>query len=54
MSRFQVLGQCGILAGDTVLALLLEVLIHDSHELEGMLLTAWNWKDACLKVDQAS
>ena len=46
--------QCDILAEDTALLLLLKVPIHDSHELEGMLLTAWNWKDACLEVDKAS
>ena len=46
--------QCDILAEDIALLLLLEVPMLDSHELEGVLLTAWNWKDACLEVDHAS
>ena len=45
---------CDILAEDTALLLVLEDATLDSHELEGMLLIAWNWMDARLEVDHAS
>ena len=46
--------QCDILAVATALVLVLEVSIPDSLGLEGMLLKARHWKDACLEVDHAS
>ena len=54
MSRFQRLAGMGYLAEAIAPVLLLEVPTLDSPELEGMLLTAWSWKDACWKADHAS